>query len=250
MANPQKEHGYTAVSNEIFEALARIRIPGEARQTLDVVIRQTYGFQKKEDSIALSQFCLKTGMGKRAIIRAIHTLAGMNLLGVKKDTQNTTKYRFNKDFDTWKPLSKKTRGVSKKTTRGVKKDNDGVSKKTHTKEISTKETIQKKGESATRPTQEAVISFFREQGAPLLEAQKFFNYFQSNGWKVGGRAPMKDWQAAARNWILKLPKEAIKPVYKPEPAPERPPVTDEDKAKVRELVKNAFVKKEAHAPLR
>lgn len=34
------------------------------------------------------------------------------------------------------------------------------------------------------------------------EAQKFFNHFTSNGWKVGGKSPMKDWQAAARNWIL------------------------------------------------
>jgi hypothetical protein len=31
-------------------------------------------------------------------------------------------------------------------------------------------------------------------------AQDFHDYFQSNGWKVGGRAPMKDWQAAARKW--------------------------------------------------
>jgi hypothetical protein len=37
---------------------------------------------------------------------------------------------------------------------------------------------------------------------PELEAQKFFNYFSSNGWLVGGKTPMVDWQAAAQNWIL------------------------------------------------
>lgn len=47
-----------------------------------------------------------------------------------------------------------------------------------------------------------VKAFFTEQKSTVLEAEKFFNYFQSNGWKVGGRAPMKDWQAAARNWLL------------------------------------------------
>src|SRR3990167_3775253 len=36
-----------------------------------------------------------------------------------------------------------------------------------------------------------------------LEAEKFWDYFSSNGWKIGGRAPMKDWKAAARNWIRK-----------------------------------------------
>lgn len=52
------------------------------------------------------------------------------------------------------------------------------------------------------PEQSAVADFFREMGYPLLEAQKFFNHFQSNGWRVGGKAPMRDWQAAARNWII------------------------------------------------
>lgn len=49
---------------------------------------------------------------------------------------------------------------------------------------------------------EEVKAFFAEQKSSSTEAEKFYNYFQSNGWKVGGRAPMKDWQAAARNWIL------------------------------------------------
>jgi len=44
--------------------------------------------------------------------------------------------------------------------------------------------------------------FFEKEKSTHLEAKKFYNYFQSNGWKVGGRAPMKDWQAAARNWLL------------------------------------------------
>lgn len=32
------------------------------------------------------------------------------------------------------------------------------------------------------------------------EAQKFHDFYSANGWKVG-RNPMKDWEAAARNWI-------------------------------------------------
>jgi len=37
-----------------------------------------------------------------------------------------------------------------------------------------------------------------EQGK--IEAEKFFNYYESNGWKVG-KNPMKNWKAAANNWI-------------------------------------------------
>lgn len=51
-----------------------------------------------------------------------------------------------------------------------------------------------------------VKEFFEEEKSTKLEAEKFFNYFQSNGWRVGGRSPMKDWKAAARNWILNADK--------------------------------------------
>ena len=33
-----------------------------------------------------------------------------------------------------------------------------------------------------------------------IEAEKFFNYYESNGWKVGKNS-MKNWKAAANNWI-------------------------------------------------
>jgi uncharacterized protein YdaU (DUF1376 family) len=33
-----------------------------------------------------------------------------------------------------------------------------------------------------------------------IEAEKFVNYYESNGWKVG-KNPMKSWGAAANNWI-------------------------------------------------
>lgn len=110
MANPQRERGYTAIANEIMEALAHTRIAGEAHQVLDFILRKTYGFNKKEDSISLSQFYLGTGLKTPAVCRAINHLLEMNLI-IKNDNGKITKYRFNKDFSTWKPLSKK-RGVS------------------------------------------------------------------------------------------------------------------------------------------
>jgi hypothetical protein len=53
-----------------------------------------------------------------------------------------------------------------------------------------------------KPTIENVKNFFNQENFPELEANKFFNYFSSNGWLVGGKTPMVDWQAAAKNWIL------------------------------------------------
>ena len=50
-----------------------------------------------------------------------------------------------------------------------------------------------------RPELFQVQNYFEEQSA-LPDAEGFFNYYESNGWKVG-KNPMKDWQAASRNWI-------------------------------------------------
>jgi len=53
-----------------------------------------------------------------------------------------------------------------------------------------------------------VQEYFGSQKFPTVEAAKFYNYFQSNGWLVGGRTKMKDWKAAARNWMLNAKKFA------------------------------------------
>jgi hypothetical protein len=53
-----------------------------------------------------------------------------------------------------------------------------------------------------KPTLEETQIYFLEKNFPEIEAQRFFNYFESNGWLVGGRTKMKDWKAAARNWML------------------------------------------------
>ncbi|WP_298152263.1 transcriptional regulator [Flavobacterium sp.] len=58
------------------------------------------------------------------------------------------------------------------------------------------------------PTIEEILAYFLEQDFPKLEANKFFNYFQSIGWLVGGKTPMADWQSSARNWMLNAPKYA------------------------------------------
>ena len=53
-----------------------------------------------------------------------------------------------------------------------------------------------------KPSLTEVKSYFLQQNFPELEANKFFNYFSSVGWLVGGKIPMVDWQAAAQNWML------------------------------------------------
>ncbi len=108
MSTPQLEDGYIRIVNEVWEALTSIRIPGEARQVLDFIIRKTWGWGKKKDKIPLSQFQIATGLSKNKIIRARKKLITMNLITVpQKGYENTLTYSFNKNYLTWKPLPKK-----------------------------------------------------------------------------------------------------------------------------------------------
>jgi hypothetical protein len=63
----------------------------------------------------------------------------------------------------------------------------------------------------SKPTLEEAQIYFLEKNFTEIEAQRFFNYFESNGWLVGGRTKMKDWKAAARNWMLNAKKFGNKP---------------------------------------
>lgn|SRR5574343_11634 len=68
-----------------------------------------------------------------------------------------------------------------------------------------------------KPSVDEVKVFFKEKNKTDLEAEKFFNHFESNGWLVGGKSKMKNWHAAARNWILNSEKFASSSKGTPKP---------------------------------
>ena len=83
--SPQKENGYMAIANEILDALCKTHIPARERQCLDLILRKTYGFNKKEDDISLSQFEIGTGIEKRSLRRSLESLMSKNIIGVRKN---------------------------------------------------------------------------------------------------------------------------------------------------------------------
>lgn len=50
------------------------------------------------------------------------------------------------------------------------------------------------------PALAEIIAYCQEAQLLKTDPKEFFDHFTSNGWKVGGKAPMKDWKAAIRNW--------------------------------------------------
>lgn len=52
------------------------------------------------------------------------------------------------------------------------------------------------------PALAEVMAWFQQQNYSFHEAQKFFSHYKSNGWLVGGKTPMQDWQSSAQKWML------------------------------------------------
>lgn len=134
MANPQVENGYTKIANELLEAFGRTRIRSEIRRVVDVVIRQTYGFNKVCDHISLSQFELKTGMKRGSVCRALKEGVAMLILS---KTENG--YKLNKNYTQWGSRNVATGGSQKSHLGGRNSANLVVATLRHTKETITKE---------------------------------------------------------------------------------------------------------------
>ena len=57
-----------------------------------------------------------------------------------------------------------------------------------------------------KPSNQDVLDYCNSIGHGEFDIEKFIDYYESNGWKVG-KNPMKDWKAAVRNWIRKAETE-------------------------------------------
>jgi hypothetical protein len=51
-----------------------------------------------------------------------------------------------------------------------------------------------------KPSVDDVLSYGQELNPPFTNASGFIDHYTANGWKVGGKAAMKDWKAAVRTW--------------------------------------------------
>lgn len=62
-----------------------------------------------------------------------------------------------------------------------------------------KPTTNVKSKQFRKPTREEAEAYCNEKGLALVDLDRWFDHYTSNGWKVG-RNPMKDWKATLRNW--------------------------------------------------
>lgn len=66
-----------------------------------------------------------------------------------------------------------------------------------------KERKKRSSSAFVKPTFEECMAYAQEKGFQW-NIERFFNYYESNGWRVG-QNPMKNWKAAMRTWNTKEP---------------------------------------------
>lgn len=81
----------------------------------------------------------------------------------------------------------------------------------HNRTIKTRITRKTNIERFTKPTLEQVETYIKEQGF-TVDAQRFVDYYESNGWKVG-KVKMADWRRTVNNWQRNEKPQKITPEY-------------------------------------
>lgn len=103
MADVQLEHGHTRIAHPILEALALAPFNAAQLKVLMVVIRETYGWQRKDAPISLGAFTAATGSHKSTVQRALESLVSEGVVVVVAPATFTAPatYRLEKDPRRW-----------------------------------------------------------------------------------------------------------------------------------------------------
>lgn len=164
---------------------------------------------KREFNVTNMVLSINTGLSVQSIHRARNTLKQAGLIDFRvRQGQQSTIYIMNSiasqngdqsDQVVDKATDKVTDQVADKATDQVTdKVTDDIHKTRLDKTRLNIKESKKKSSRFSKPTLEEVQAYCRERDNSV-DAERFINYYEANGWKVGKNA-MKDWKAAVRTW--------------------------------------------------
>lgn len=201
----QLENGYTKIANTILEALFKISIPTNSMKILLLIIRQSYGFNKKTtDILSLHEICRRTnlGLGSAHCARAWLLKFGF-VEKIKNGLYFINKSKFNgvqptESLQGFSPLYERVQPTEwgvQPTERKVQPTEPHIR---YLKENLKKSLIKKERKVFAPPNLEEV-QFYCQERKNQVNPDKWFSHYQANGWLVG-KNKMKDWRASVRYW--------------------------------------------------
>lgn len=192
MASPQLKNGYVKIANEIMDALISSKLAGQDFKITFLILRKTYGFNKLEDFISLSQMAKATGMSVIRCSQVVNRLQLMKILTLKENINGIgKKYSFNKDFDQWETL-KENINPYKKTKETLKEKR----KRPLRKSVSTKDTLTK--DTLTKDTRKENIK------RKNIYSKDFLTFAKAYPGKINKNYAFRCWQKVKRPAIEKI----------------------------------------------
>lgn len=103
----QREHGHSPIAHPILEALALSALPASELKIVLAVIRETYGWSRKEATLSMGALAGATALHRTTVQRAIHALlkAGVLVEVSPASFRGPATYRLQKDPREWGPFS-------------------------------------------------------------------------------------------------------------------------------------------------
>lgn len=103
MASPQLEDGFTRIANELLEALACADISGTQHRVMEMIMRESYGHQRKTVTIGYLALAIKYKIDKAQLIRAMNYLRDRQYLTRERGESDlsTNTWSIQKDYTLW-----------------------------------------------------------------------------------------------------------------------------------------------------
>ena len=148
-----------------------------------------YGFSQDGESSysgSLGYLARKCKVSKDTARRALHHLVESGYIERNEITKNGIKFNIYR-HSKMQGVVANCEGGGSKMLPNNKEDNKDINKLTN-----------KASRGFTPPTLTEIEAYCEERGN-TVDAERFHNYYESNGWMVG-KNRMKDWKAAVRTW--------------------------------------------------
>lgn len=197
---PQLENGHVKIANELFEILLKIKLFDYERRILFAIIRKTYGWNKKQDFISLSQLSKLTNIRIEHCARTLKTLKNKNIV-FRKDGMTG----INKHYAKWilPNQALPNQALPHQAIPTASLGNQPLPHQADTKDTITKDTIQKTKPSEASKT-EASISVKKEKAKPSkaveIYREIFYRYPKENCWILFDEKMSCENESTAKRW--------------------------------------------------
>lgn len=102
MASPQLEQGYTRIANELLDALCKLKVSQNKFRIILFIIRNTYGYQRKEAPMSLSYIGTALNIKRHHVMDDLAELEEAKIITIQKHSGITPQViSLNKNYNEW-----------------------------------------------------------------------------------------------------------------------------------------------------